>query len=258
MAVGAPPPRVSVSRLSDEVVQRLIAQIRAGALAPGTRLPPVRQLAAHLGVSQSTLREALRTLEAMGVISIRHGSGVYLRRGDPLNGVWSSRWMQWLLQHAPSVLEVLEVREAVEAQAASLAAVHATAADLRRLERVLAEGTALLAGRRSRPLDEGVLAAYARLDEAFHETLAQAARNDFLHSLLQGLAAAIVESREATLAIPGRIQRSMREHDAVFQAVRRRDPEGARRAMQAHVRRVVEEVRSLKGRGALRSGRRGG
>ncbi len=243
-----PPLRVAASRLSDEVARRLVARIREGAFGPTDRLPPTRELAAALGVSQSTLREALRTLEAMGVVAIRHGSGVYLRGADPLNGVWSSRWLQWLLRHGASLEEVLQVREAVEAQAASLAAARATAQDVRRLEQVLAEGDALLVRHRGRPADDALLQAYVRLDEAFHDTLAQIAGNAFLRHLLQALASAIAESRAATLAIPGRIERSLREHRAILRAVSRRDPEAARRAMQTHVLQVLAEVRSVRRR----------
>jgi len=211
-------------------------------------------------VSQPTLREALRTLEAMGLIFVRHGSGIYLRSGNPLNGVWATRWMQWLLQHAPSLLEMFEVREAVEAKAASLAAGNATPADIRRLDRLLEQAEELLARSVGPQVDEDVFNAYVVLDAAFHETLAEIARNSLLRSLLDGLGSALSQSREATLAIPGRIERSLREHRRVVEAVRRRDLGGARRAMEAHVRRVMEEVRSVKdrrrGRGRPRTERR--
>ncbi|MDR7574068.1 MAG: FCD domain-containing protein [Armatimonadota bacterium] len=154
--------------------------------------------------------------------------------------------MRWLLRHGASLEEVLQVREAVEAQAASLAASRATAKAVQRLERLLAEGDALVASYRGRPVDEGLLEAYVRLDEAFHDTLAQLAGYRFLRNLLHALASAIADSRAATLAIPGRIQRSLREHRAILRAVSRRDPEAARRAMRAHVRRVLAEVRSVR------------
>jgi len=181
----------------------------------------------------------------MGLVSIRHGSGIYLSRGDPINGVWSTRWMQWVLQHAPSLLEMFEVREAIEAKAASLAARQASAAEMRRLERILTEADALLARGRAH-LDEEFLRSYVRLDAAFHETVAEITHNGFLRSLLAALGSALAESREATLAMPGRIERSLREHWRVLEAVRRRDAEGARRAMEDHMRRVIQEVRSVK------------
>jgi len=154
--------------------------------------------------------------------------------------------MRWLLRHGASLEEVLQVREAVEAQAAGLAASRATPQALRRLDRLLAEGEALVARHRGRPVDDALLETYVRLDEAFHDTLAQLAGNRFLRNLLQALASAIADSRAATLAIPGRIQRSLREHRAILRAVARRDSDGARRAMRTHVLRVLAEVRSVR------------
>lgn len=236
--------RVSPERLSDEVARKLLERIRDETFRPGTKLPSGRALASTFGISQATLREALRTLETMGAVVIQHGRGVFVRPGGSLNGVWSTRWMAWTLQHASSLIELLEVQEAVEAKAAWLAAINGTRQDHARLDAILREAQALVQAGGRRGADGEVLASYVRLDYALHHALADAARNAFLRSLVEGLGSALRGSREATLAIPGRIRRSLREHRRIVAAVKRGNAEAARTAMQAHVRRVLEEVRS--------------
>lgn len=219
--------------------------IRRGDFKPGSRLPSERRLTELFAVSQPTAREALRTLEAMGLVSIQHGSGIYVTDGNPLNGVWSTRWMQWVLQHAHSLLDHLEMQEAVEGKAAALAAHNARKDDLRCLQACLVESERLLSRYAPGNVSEALLAAYVGLDTSFHRTLARASRNDLLCNMIEALGSILSGSREATLAIPGRMQRSLAEHRTILDAVKRRDAEQARCAMGAHVRRVGEEVRSV-------------
>ncbi len=237
-------PVTSATR-ADEVARRLIEMIRGGAYAPGACLPTGRRLTALFGVSQPTVREALRTLEALGFVSIRHGSGIYVTPGNPLNGVWSTRWMRWTLQHADSLLNLLGVQEAVEGKAALLAARNGKPRDLHRLEGLLQEAERLLDRHESDDVSEGLLAAYLDLDVAFHGRLAKAGRNDLLTGMVGAVGSVLQGSREATLAIPGRMRRSLAEHRMILDTVRRRDADGARRAMETHVRRVEDEVRSI-------------
>jgi len=235
------------ARLSDTVARRLLDHIRAEA-RPGGRLPSERALARTFGVSQPTVREALRTLEAMGVVSISHGRGVFVEAVGP-DGVWGAHWMRWMLEHRPTLVELLEVREAVEGKSAWLAAKLGTATDLRRLARILRDAAALLATGTGVRVDDGLLRAYVRLDRDFHHAIAAATRNHFLVAVVEGLGSALRGSREATLAIPGRLARSLREHRRIAEAIARRDPTGARRAMERHVRRVLDEVRSMEADG---------
>jgi DNA-binding FadR family transcriptional regulator len=250
------PPRISPYRLSDEVARRLLERIRDGRLTPGARLPPERRLAKTLGVSLPTIREALRTLEAMGVVAIQHGRGSFVHPGGSLGGVWSSRWMRWTLQNASSLIELLEVQETIESKSAWLAALNATQRDHRRLEKLLRDSQQFVEAQAAGNGDAEVLASYVTLDYAIHHALADAARNRFLRSLVEGLGTTLQGAREATLAIPGRLQRSFEEHSRIIDAVRRGDAEASRTAMEAHVRQVLEEVRSVKGRPRARTRQR--
>lgn len=234
--------RLGTQRVSDVVARRLVEQIRDGAFADSARLPSARKLATSFGVSLPTVREALRSLEAMGLVTIEHGRGVFLQSSRPLDGVWSAQWMQWLLQHGSPLLDLLEVREAVETKSAELAARHAGPEMLAHLDEILTRGHRLF---REHRRGEALLRAYVELDSAFHRAVAAATGNAVLQGLIESLGSALQGSREATVALPGRIARSMEEHRRVVSAIRRRDPEAARLAMQAHVRQVLSEVRSI-------------
>jgi GntR family transcriptional repressor for pyruvate dehydrogenase complex len=239
-----PAPRISAQRVSDAVARRLVEQIRDGAFAPNGRLPSERQLAGTFGVSLASIREALRSLEAVGLVTIEHGRGVFLRSGQTTGGV-SDRWMQWLLQHGSSLLDLLEVRQAIETTSAELAAQRAKPELRAELDRIVTDAERLTA--RYPGGSESLLKAYVELDTEFHRCLAKATGNAVLRGLVETLGNALQGSREATVAIPGRIRRSTNEHRRIARAVRAGNPSAARTAMYAHVQRVIEEVRSIKG-----------
>ncbi|MDR7419266.1 MAG: FadR/GntR family transcriptional regulator [Armatimonadota bacterium] len=226
------------------MARRLVEQIRDGAFGSDGRLPSGRQLADTFGVSLASVREALRSLEAVGLVVIEHGRGVFLRPSRAESGV-SDRWMQWLLQHGSSLLDLLEVRQAVETASAELAARRATTEVHAHLDRIVNDAARLTV--RYPEGSETLLKAYVELDTEFHRTLAAATGNAVLRSLVETLGNALQGSREATVAIPGRIRRSTNEHRRIAKAVRAGNPLAARTAMYAHVQRVIEEVRSIKG-----------
>lgn len=218
-ALGALPAGTPVS----EVARRLLDLFTDGSVAPGTRLPPERQLAATLEVGRSAVREALAALEILGIVDVRPGSGTYLRGAASDMLPQTLRW--GLLIGENDTRELLDVRSGLEIYVARLAADRAEPDDLAQLERTL--------GRMRSAVDD--LRAFARADREFHDALGAAARNalllDQLHvvrALLQVYADRAVQSADdARVAIA--------EHDAVFQALRDRDADAAASAMAVHM-----------------------
>ena len=98
-------------------VHNLLSYISRKELSVGDRLPPERELAEQLGVGRNSLREALKVLEAMGVVEIRHGSGIFLRKEDTQPGDGSAFW---LMIHKDEILNILTVREALDLKAIDL------------------------------------------------------------------------------------------------------------------------------------------
>ncbi|KAA9108133.1 FadR/GntR family transcriptional regulator [Microbacterium rhizomatis] len=206
-----------------EVARRMLDLFTGGSIAPGTRLPPERQLALTLGVGRSAVREALAALEIIGIVDVRPGSGTYLRGTASELLPQTLRW--GLLIGERNTTELLELRSGLEIYVARLAAGRAAASDLDTI------GATLERMRTS----VGDLSAFAQADLEFHHALARAAGNavliDTLHvvrSLLQVYAdRAVHDADQALVAIA--------EHDAVYRAVREQDEDAAASAMAVHM-----------------------
>lgn len=219
------------------VTQRAIEEIKAmiagGLLEPGQRLPTERDLAAQLGISRSSMREAIRALTVLGVLEARHGSGIYvtqLEAGDLLEtfGVVAD------LSRGPRLVELLEVRRVLESTATALAAARIT-------DTQLAEVEAHLTAMNATDDPEEILAH----DLAFHRTIAAAAGNDTMAAILEGLSSRTFRARVwRGYQEEGAFDRTRREHARIYGALAARDPEAARAAAAAHVGEVEQWLRA--------------
>ncbi|KUL52848.1 FadR/GntR family transcriptional regulator [Streptomyces sp. NRRL S-1521] len=219
------------------VTQRAIEQIKAligeGRLEPGQRLPTERELAAQLGISRSSMREAIRALTVMGVLEARHGSGIYvtqLEAEDLLEtfGVVAD------FSRGPRLVELLEVRRVLESTATALAAARVTADQLADVEKHLAAMNAT-------DDPEEILAH----DLAFHRTIALAAGNDTMAAILEGLSSRTFRARVwRGYQEEDAFERTRREHARIHRALVARDPEAARAAAAAHVGEVEAWLRA--------------
>lgn len=222
-------------RKAEQVVEQILAAIREGRLSAGDRMPDENTMAAEFGVSRNCVREALRILETLETIEVRHGRGSFVRDTSPAEP--PRIWLSWLRTFETEVLDLLEAREAVETKAAQLAAENAEPEDLAKLDDL---ADRMAAGAKSGELD---VAALARLDRAFHAAVTVASRNTFLQKLAPGSWAA--SDRQATFLIEGRSLLSARQHQEIAAAIAARDPEAAGRAMSRHIRDVIEQVRAV-------------
>ncbi|MGK9221142.1 MULTISPECIES: FadR/GntR family transcriptional regulator [unclassified Microbacterium] len=215
-----------------EVARRLLDLFTSGSIAPGTRLPPERQLAASLGVGRSAVREALAALEILGIVDVRPGSGTYLRGETSELLPQTLRW--GLLIGERNTVQLLELRAGLEIYVARLAAGRMKPeqhAELAQHVRSMAES-----------LDD--LGAFARADREFHQTLAEEAGNallvDLLHvvrSLLQVYADRAVDDREAAAV-------ALREHEAILQAIHAADEDAAASSMAVHMATASDRLRA--------------
>lgn len=215
-------------RLTDKVVNGLLALISEQGLAPGAKLPTTQVLCGQFGVSRTVVREAVASLQAEGYVVSRRGSGVYVR--DVVAQPARSFIME-SPQDIADVMEIMELRMSVEIEAAALAALRRTEADLLRIEQAMASF--------ARNLDSNTLASEA--DRALHVAIAQATGNlKFKHFVDEigerliprkalGAAFAKPEDQQAFL------QRIHSEHRAIVQAITDRDPEQARTFMRTHL-----------------------
>lgn len=226
-------------RKAERVVDQVLSAVRRGQMQPGARLPDENAMAVEFEVSRNCVREALRILETMGVVEVRHGRGCFLVGSGDQDGP-PRIWLSWLRAFKAEVLELLEVREAVEVKAAQLAARFAGPDDLAELEAI--------AERMVERAKQGYAGAedMARLDQDFHTAVAKAGRNSFLLKLAPSSWGS--EDRQATFVMEGRSLLSARQHQEVCAAIAARDSEAAGNAMSRHIRDVIQQVRALKDR----------
>jgi GntR family transcriptional repressor for pyruvate dehydrogenase complex len=216
------------SPLYEEVAQRLRAFIDVQELKPGDRLLSERDLAQRLGVSRTSVRQALTALRVAGLVEIRHGDGVFLLQ--PPDRVVPTLARELLESHA-QLPAIMEVRVALESQTARLAARRRTASEIGELQDVLDAMAA--------EIDRGEDGADA--DQAFHGAIARASRNPLLADLMSQLAEPIDQTRRASLSRPGRPAESLEAHRMILAAIERGDEDAAAAAMVDHLR-VVADV----------------
>lgn len=213
-----------------EVAHRMTSLIADGTFAPGTRLPPERALAESLGVGRSAVREALAALEILGLVSVRPGSGTYVR--DSMSELLPTTLSWGLMLSAGHTAQLSEVRGALEVQAAVQAAERIDDGDLERLRTHLEAMEA----------NTDDLQAFIEADAAFHRQLADAAGNDVMAQLLQTVRSLLRVWVERGLRSQEQADEACREHRAVYEAVAAHDGDAARRAMVEHMRTAGDRV----------------
>ena len=220
---------VRKTRVFEGIAQQIQRLIVDGTLKPGDRLPPERELAERFGVGRSSVRDAIRTLELVGLVVPRHGEGTVVADISPEAVVTPIASV--LLRKRELIGELLDVRKMIEPPLAARAAVRATEEDVARLEDVL---------RRQR---EKMLRGESTVEEdtEFHYLVALAAKNSVVRSVLDVLMGLLRETRALSLQTRGRPQRSLAGHRRVLEAIKRHDPAAAERAVREH----VEEIEAI-------------
>lgn len=226
--------------VSDLIARRILEVIRSERLRPGDRLPPERELAAMLGTSRPSLREALQAIKARGWVDIRHGSGVFV--ADPAT---TRSLREALLAEDVSLRELFDMREVLELPAAAWAAKSANSAKLAAVERaydaLMAGASAGLGtgdGSADGAHNAGGAVDWPRLqdlDAAFHLRIVEAAGNRFLARTQGVLQEILATGMDTTLRLPGRLDKSRGEHARILAAVVSGNPAAARRAALTHI-----------------------
>jgi GntR family transcriptional repressor for pyruvate dehydrogenase complex len=216
------------NRVYDNIFEELQQRIRQGDWLPGDRIPSITHLAKELQVGAGTIREALRSLQSIGMINIEHGSGVYVTGARPSTGLSS---------HFQNVgdgllLALAETRRILEPELASLAAERGTDEELTEIEGLV----------RQMEKEDKNGNDFAELDVLFHRQIAHAARNPILYQTLENVTDLFLESRRAILLDPNALLRALRYHALIAEALRLRNAPQARLLMQGHMNSMLDEV----------------
>lgn len=213
------------------VRDQLLQAIERGDLRPGEPLPSERTFAELLGVSRVAVREAIRSLEAVGVVEVRERRGSFVA-----GGTTAGLGRSWMDLYRNEVSDLLEVRGAVD-QAVAERAARIRDPDALTALRAAHEQFADSAADSEQPIDQLV-----QLDIAFHEAIGQASGNRLASHLLRDLNTYLAESRRIALSPRGRPRRSAREHGQILSAILAGDPAEAKAASARHVESVLRAI----------------
>jgi len=212
-------------QVARQLQQRIIDELKHGDLPP-----PERELVQMLGVSRSSVRDAIRSLELVGLLEPRQGIGTVVREpsadssANPLAGI--------LLQKRKLVGELLDVRKMIEPPLAGRAALHASEVAIAEMEQILT--------RQKEKVSRGELA--IEEDSEFHYAIALASANSVVLKVVDVLMDLLRETRERSLQVEGRQQKALAGHQRILAALKRRDASAAEAAMRRHLEEIEKIV----------------
>ncbi|AOR67187.1 GntR family transcriptional regulator [Burkholderia stabilis] len=229
-------PRRRARSLAQDVVDALTAQIENGTLRPGDKLPTETEVMAAQGVSRTVVREAISRMQASALVETRHGIGSFVLEPSRRQALGIDPATITTLR---DVLAVLELRISLESECASLAAQRANETDLAALRRALdAIATGAGGGRDT-----------AQLDFQFHLQIAQSTGNRYFVDIMTQLGTSIIPRTRVNSArfagddLERYVGRLNHEHEDIYEAIARHDPEAARAAMRTHLTNSRERLR---------------
>ena len=217
------------SRVYTKVVEQLQVYIN-NKLKPGDMLPSERELVRRFGVSRSSIRDAIRSLEVVGLLEPRQGIGTVVR--DPSADAVVNPVASALLQKRRVIDELLDVRMIIEPALARRAALHASAAQIAEMQAILSQ--------QEEKVLRGELA--TEEDSAFHYTIALAADNSVMLKLTNVLMDLLREARERSLQVGGRQEKSLAAHRRILSALKQGDAAAAEAAMRRHLMEIEKIV----------------
>jgi GntR family transcriptional repressor for pyruvate dehydrogenase complex len=224
---------IQASRLYEQIVQQIEESILSGELKEGSQLPAERDLAKQFGVSRTAVREAIKALQEKGLVDAFPGRGTFVTSGT-FNSMRRSLDQIIRSGETDGGAYLVEVREILEPEIAALAAFRATDQDLAAMKDAVE-----VMDQAGQDSD-----AFIEADLDFHLALAEAAGNPIVLSLIDSIVGLLREQRLRIFRIRGGPERGQHHHKRILDAVKRRDTQGARAAMQAHLSQVREDSRN--------------
>ena len=217
-------------KLSDEVLERLLLLFEAGKIRPHDEMPSERELMERFHVGRPAVREALQSLERLGLIAIRHGERAKALEptGDGIFDQIDFAARQLLANSAENVEFLKEARQLLEAGIAKLAVERAIPADFRTLETHL----------NSMRKNKGNREEFLKADQEFHLALAKMTRNPIMLAAMRAVFKWLTRHRSELLGVPGLEDLTLQEHEAIFRSIVSRDPEAAAKHVSDHILRV--------------------
>ena len=232
---------VERTSISDEIVEQILALIANGDLKPGQRLPSERELCKNFNAGRSSLREALRCLSIVGVLTARVGEGTSVA---PNGGMFLGKIVEWrIVTEKHDIEDMMQVRIALEGVTAASAAIRGTEEDLAKLQGMISKMEAALDNEKK----------FAALDLEFHIMLATISKNFLIYDLVALLRGQLEKMLQKVLLLPNAIPLTFKEHVTICNAIKRHDPDAASDAMRKHLesalKRYLDSLAEMTGTG---------
>ena len=221
---------VRKEKIFEDIVRQIRRLIKKGRLKVGDKLPPERDLAQAFKVSRASVREAIRVLEAAGLVKTHVGNGTYVETASVENLVEPLATV--VVKGRQSLIEIFSIRKMFEPHLAYVAAERATTDEVSELKRIL--------NRQRREI--GSRGLVTEIDYSFHLFLAKMAKSQIFLKLYNTLAELINQTREEFLQEGDRPQKSVEGHAEILLAIEKGNPTLAKKAMASHLRNIEREA----------------
>lgn len=224
------------SKVSDTVVQAIEKLIIANKLKPGDGLPSEKSLAESLAVGTRSIREAIKVLEARGLVSVLHGKGTFVADTSKENVVkfLADSLPVTLITNESLLLELEYVRRIIEASIAADVAASRSSDDVARFSEIF---SALEEAHTTQEIED-----YNRLDALFHKAIIDAAGNRILSALYERMTSLLLTSFRKTGYLPGSTEESISDHRQILECIKQQDSTGARAIMSSHIKRTTKSL----------------
>ena len=218
------------SRLSDRIADSVLSMITVEKrFLPGSKLPNENVLSEELGVSRTTLREAVRILSTEGVLEIRRGRGTFVREDFKIS---RPEEMSSLNKARVKARDLYEMRLIFEPEAAYYAALRATEEEIQRILALGAEIERRIRQRKDR----------TEVEQSFHKSIAKATHNEFMNQLMPILYQAIAKGVTLSVMSQKAVIDTVNDHRMIMDFLEQRNAEGAKNAMKIHIMHAIREL----------------
>jgi GntR family transcriptional regulator, transcriptional repressor for pyruvate dehydrogenase complex len=232
--------------ITAQVITYILDLIKKGKVKPGERLPTEKQLTEQLSVSRTCVREAIKSLESLQLISVRPKIGAVVLEPSPM-ALINAEYLSTsaFMQQADSLIEF---RKVLELGLVALAAEKASEADWAEMRSILNETEEALRVDRSTPHgDAQFKEAIGNANIRFHKAVAAATKNPLAIMVLEAISEPLIEVSRRTNEMPGVPEAGLRQHWAIYRAIRENNPEKARTAMRLHLQAAERNAHILEG-----------
>ena len=220
-------------RVFEDIVQVIKSDIASNKLKPNHKLGSERSLSQRFRVGRGSIREAMKTLEAIGLVTLKNGRGGGIFVSETANRKTTSALSSLLKLEKSNLLESLEFRKMIEPKMTFYAAIRRRKDDLKLLRKSVSDMKRNLNSREN----------FSKANSAFHLAMAKAAHNPFLYSFYQNATTMLDDTARLVQDVPGQLDLTIHFHTQIYKAVLDKDPQKSEMLMNAHLSQIENDIR---------------